>query len=283
MSTSKHISSVSELIDFGWGKNNHFPEIHSPYEYAGSTRYRKPDTHSTDRLSELPDSVLTHILSVRTSILGQRWRGFCCFIKCTTSTLFNEFQIETWITFAIDRNVRSIDLHCSELDARMPRCLFNCRTLVELRLEFCVITDAYEFLTYLLSGSPVIEELVFQSTNDFDSFKISSPTLKRLTLGLAIFRSDDLDCMLESDTPALVYLRSVDLSAGRIKSVELTSLVEANIHIFNNIKPQDSFIYSRLLVELIDRLRNVKCLKLVLTHSTEVCVKSIYQLIVYID
>ncbi|KAL8031802.1 hypothetical protein ABFS82_13G051600 [Erythranthe guttata] len=152
----------------------------------------------------------------------------------------------------------------------MPRCLFNCRTLVELRLEFCVITDAYEFLTYLLSGSPVIEELVFQSTNDFDSFKISSPTLKRLTLGLAIFRSDDLDCMLESDTPALVYLRSVDLSAGRIKSVELTSLVEANIHIFNNIKPQDSFIYSRLLVELIDRLRNVKCLKLVLTHSTEI-------------
>ncbi|EYU41159.1 hypothetical protein MIMGU_mgv1a026274mg, partial [Erythranthe guttata] len=276
MSTSKHISSVSELIDFGWGKNNHFPEIHSPYEYAGSTRYRKPDTHSTDRLSELPDSVLTHILSVRTSILGQRWRYLWSHVPnllfdCEGQRYHKEgfFQIETWITFAIDRNVRSIDLHCSELDARMPRCLFNCRTLVELRLEFCVITDAYEFLTYLLSGSPVIEELVFQSTNDFDSFKISSPTLKRLTLGLAIFRSDDLDCMLESDTPALVYLRSVDLSAGRIKSVELTSLVEANIHIFNNIKPQDSFIYSRLLVELIDRLRNVKCLKLVLTHSTE--------------
>ncbi|KAL7087298.1 hypothetical protein ACP275_13G059800 [Erythranthe tilingii] len=169
----------------------------------------------------------------------------------------------------------------------MPRCIFNCRTLV----EFCVITDmggamclprlkklrlisvqydAYEFLTDLLSGSPVIEELVFQSTNDFDSCRISSSTLKRLTLDLDIFGSNDLDCMLELDTPALVYLRLVDMSARRIKYVELTSLVEANIDIYNNIRAQGGFIYSRLLVELIYRLRNVKCLKLVLTHSTEI-------------
>ncbi|KAL9145928.1 hypothetical protein ABFS82_13G077200 [Erythranthe guttata] len=127
-----------------------------------------------DRLSDLPDSVLTHILSflptkfsVRTSILGQRWRHLWTYVPnldfdCSDQTIIDEvlsthkFQsintfrlssnspkrtdpwiISTWINIAIDRNIRKLDLCFFDYTICLPNRLFTCKTLVDLRLDSC--------------------------------------------------------------------------------------------------------------------------------------------------
>ncbi|XP_012841486.1 PREDICTED: putative FBD-associated F-box protein At3g50710 [Erythranthe guttata] len=80
-----------------------------------------------------------------------------------------------------------------------------------------------ELLPHLLSGCPVLEELSVELFIDYSSCKISSHTVKMLY----------------------------------IKCGELTALIEADIYICNNVKPEDGFLYSRSLMEFIDRLHNV--------------------------
>ncbi|KAL7087708.1 hypothetical protein ACP275_13G084800 [Erythranthe tilingii] len=129
---------------------------------------------SLDRLSDLPDSVLTHILSflptkfsVRSSILGQRWRHLWTYVPnldfdCSDQTIIDKvlsthkFQsintfrlsskpvnrtdpwiISTWINIAIDRNIRKLDLCFFDYTICLPNRLFTCKTLVDLRLDSC--------------------------------------------------------------------------------------------------------------------------------------------------
>ncbi|CAA0808517.1 Putative FBD-associated F-box protein [Striga hermonthica] len=130
---------------------------------------------SIDRLSSLPDEVISHILSflptmwsVATSILGKRWRFLWAHVPCLdfsgvdfnddgtqdsdiihrvilrheakrmdTLTLCdlncNDYQLETLITAAIDRGIQNLYL---ELDFdTFPRCIFNCKTIVDLKLD----------------------------------------------------------------------------------------------------------------------------------------------------
>ncbi|KAL7087272.1 hypothetical protein ACP275_13G057600 [Erythranthe tilingii] len=138
---------------------------------------KKPNALPIDRLSYLPDSILCHILSflpatsnsVATSILSRRWRYLWSYVpnlffnyensdtinrvlllrklhNISTFSLFdgtkrNYHQIETWITFAGERNVQNIDIYLTvHLDS--PRCLFTCKTLIDLTLHRCgVVPD----------------------------------------------------------------------------------------------------------------------------------------------
>ncbi|KAL9145906.1 hypothetical protein ABFS82_13G075300 [Erythranthe guttata] len=130
---------------------------------------------SIDRLSDLPDSVLTHILSflptnlsVRTSILGQRWRFLWAYVptldfhdenqeiinrvmllrRVQTINTFrlhfyldcSAYQLETWFTFAIMRGVQKLDLSLAyeeDTVSGLPGCIFTCETLVDLSLYYC--------------------------------------------------------------------------------------------------------------------------------------------------
>ncbi|EYU44905.1 hypothetical protein MIMGU_mgv1a018102mg, partial [Erythranthe guttata] len=187
---------------------------------------------------------------------------------------------------AIDRNVRSIDLYF--VDNRMlPGRILICQTLVDLILENCgsvpnlgsvvylpclkklhlmrVGFEADESLWNLISGCPVLEDLLIKLYVDFRSCKVSSPTVKK-----ARGRSSDNVTILtkqEVTTPwrYFVYLQLFHESAHRIETGPLTFLIEAYICIYNCIgSPEYSHysIFFRSVAELISGLHNVKCLKL---------------------
>ncbi|EYU44908.1 hypothetical protein MIMGU_mgv1a018174mg [Erythranthe guttata] len=280
---------------------------------------------SVDRLSDLPDSLLCHILSflptrfsVRTSILGQRWRHLWSYVtnlvfrnnsqdainkvlylhkhrnintfSLTDGVGCNVNQIGTWITYAVARNVQNLDLYCCRYKIALPRCLFTCETLVDLKLDSCGVIpnggaagalflprlkklhlirlryEAEESLPHLLSGCPMLEELTVCLFVSSYPRKISSPTIKRLAISLH----------LDDRHPALVYLKLFAFSIPYIKCGALTDLTEADIYIWDYIKNGDRFLYSRSVVEFIGGLHNVKCLRLELSHCTEVCIRSLF-------
>ncbi|KAL8031805.1 hypothetical protein ABFX02_13G052500 [Erythranthe guttata] len=129
---------------------------------------------SIDRLSDLPDSIICHILSflpttkntVATSILARRWRYprsyvpnlifdhpddstiidrvlFLHELQCVDTFCFtvtdccNDHQFETRIKFAVDRNVKNLHIHFYRQNSirALPGCVFTCKTLVDLRLR----------------------------------------------------------------------------------------------------------------------------------------------------
>ncbi|KAL7129240.1 hypothetical protein ABFS83_13G052000 [Erythranthe nasuta] len=134
---------------------------------------------SIDRLSDLPDSILCHILSflpttkntVATCILARRWRYLWSYVpnlifdsddenidrvlllhklQCVDTFRFtvidcNDHQLETRIKFAVDRNVKNLHINFYRQNSirALPGCLFTCKTLVDLRL--------WNFSTFLSS------------------------------------------------------------------------------------------------------------------------------------
>ncbi|KAL9145551.1 hypothetical protein ABFS82_13G051300 [Erythranthe guttata] len=291
---------------------------------------KKQNAVPIDRLSDLPDSILSHILSflpatsksVATSILSRRWRYLWSYVpnlffyyensdtinrvlllrklhSINTFSLFdctkrNYHQIHTWITFAVERNVQNIEIYLTvHLDS--PRCLFTCKTLIDLTLHRCgVVPDRgsivflphlkrlrlihvkYEgddSLSHLISGCPVLEDLVLRLCIDYCSCKISSPTIKSLDVSCHFDKESENQNYnkVEINTPALVYLELLDYANQHIKCGALTSLIEADIEIdCSSINPDDSFLYSRSLVGFFDGLCNVRFLKLDLSQCTKI-------------
>ncbi|XP_012842067.1 PREDICTED: putative FBD-associated F-box protein At5g56440 [Erythranthe guttata] len=270
------------------------------------SRKRVKHSQSIDRISDLPDSVICHILSflrtkfsVRTSILCRRWMHLWAYVP---NLLFHtenqeiDYQLQTWVTFAVVRNVQKLYLcFLSKEDVRgfLPRCLFTCKTLVAMRLRSCGVIpvrraavclpllkklhliyvrfEADESLTHLISGCPVLRELSIKLSHAMAYCNVSSPTIKRLMLD---FKSDGT--RLEINTPAVKYLKISDSFSEHIKCGVLNSLTKADINLINDENKPDYFLYSRSLLELIDRFRNVKCLKLVLSYCPKIIDSVVY-------
>ncbi|KAL7129588.1 hypothetical protein ABFS83_13G077900 [Erythranthe nasuta] len=281
---------------------------------------------SVDRLNDLPDPLICHILSflptkssVRTSVLGQRWRHLWTYVPNLDFSRANEDfidkvmslhripdiitfrlkelmaecngnQIERWLSFAIERNVQNLELYYPPKNV-LPQCLFTCQTLVDLRIYMCgtiivggtvflprlkklslihVRFDADESLPHLLSGCPVLEDLVVESLC-LVYFNISSPTLKSLCFKSDGYRFNNIDDRLAINTPALRYLKIDDCLSNHIETGPLTSLLEADIKLHNHKKKQNNLVYSRSALEFIDSLRNTKCLTLNLAFNAKVC------------
>ncbi|CAA0808504.1 Unknown protein [Striga hermonthica] len=259
---------------------------------------------SIDRLSSLPDDVIYHILSflptkrsVATSILGKRWRFLWAHVPCLdfseddfleegtqasdiihrvilqhkaksldTLTLRsindNEYRLETLMTTVIDRGVQNLYL---QLDFSIfPRCILNCKTIVDLFLDFyraplsavynvslpslkkfrvySVVCENDESLPHFLSGCPSLEELYMELTAvgggsfDYDyvgCINISSPTLKTLKLDLYnLTRPSNFKHRMIINAPALTYLQLYGYYLKCI-TVPITtiSLVEADIRL----------------------------------------------------
>ncbi|KAL8031803.1 hypothetical protein ABFS82_13G051700 [Erythranthe guttata] len=283
-------------------------------EAAKQYSRRRRRNPSIDRLSDLPDSILCHILSflpttkntVATSILARRWRVLSLHKLQTIDTFrlsenvtWLDHKLEKWISIAVNRNVQTIDV-CISVFLRLDsfREVANVEDigggfvflplLKKLHMNFihpesggylnwplppdCV--DGY--LPRLLSGCPVLEELVVRLNVYFNPCKISSPTIKRLTVEL-IFEFDDpyfednyyYRLEIDTHTPALVYLQLIDCATQYLKFGALNSLLEADICINGYaVEAQDDLLYARYVVEFIDKLRNVKCLKIdLLNHG----------------
>ncbi|CAA0808573.1 Unknown protein [Striga hermonthica] len=285
---------------------------------------------SIDRLSSLPDVIVCHILSfvdtklsVATSVLGKRWRFLWAHVPCLdfggydfrkegtqasdivhrvllrhkakrmdTLTLynlkFNEYQLETLITTAIDRSIRNLYL---ELDFdTFPEYLFNCKTIVDLKLACYrvslsdvgnvslpslkkfhvsnVVCENDEALPRFLSGCPSLEELnmTFTSVEEsdyMDCINISSPTIQTLELDVGdLTCPSNLEYRMIINAPALRYLQVVDYDLECITfPIKMIFLVDADIYFldysFSDLKPSYNYI-----VKFLHSLCHVKCLKI---------------------
>ncbi|KAL6535705.1 hypothetical protein OROHE_012549 [Orobanche hederae] len=275
---------------------------------------------SVDRLSALPDVVVCHILSflptkisVSSSILARRWKflwahvptlhfegkvdsdvihrimllhkvkNMDTFRLCHLHYICNEYQLETWISTVIERNIRNIDLR---LGTTTPRCLFTCKTLVDLRVNLCTFPpssgavslpslkklylydaeyNADEALPHLLSGCPVLEELILMK-GTIDRFlrrlSISSPTIKRLTVNFPCSRYDfcNPEYKVVINAPALMYLNVIDCSYEHISISPMASLIEADVCL-NNDSVQHNYWSSFSIERLFSCFHSVKFLK----------------------
>ncbi|KAK6134496.1 hypothetical protein DH2020_031730 [Rehmannia glutinosa] len=198
---------------------------------------------SMDRLSALPDDIICHILSflptkisAATSILSRRW-GFL------------------WIC------VKKLDLWLEH--ATLPRCLFTCKTLVDLtlydgcvgmpssgpvflpslkKLHVCRVKyQDVEAFPQLLSGCPVLEELIIRY-NYLDCFNISSPTIKRLTVQC---ERNNFDSSVKINAPELRHLQLRDIAfAGSIVKFDNLTKLELGVE----------FCFLMKLLEIADNL-----------------------------
>ncbi|KAK6134386.1 hypothetical protein DH2020_031875 [Rehmannia glutinosa] len=284
-----------------------------------STKRQKQNPPSVDRLSGLPDAVICQILSflptkrsVATSILAKRWRFLWTHVpnldfdgenhniinrvimlhKVQSLTTFRlrytynceDYEFETWITIAIARNVQNLDIRL-DYQFMLPRCLFTCKTLVNLTLHNCVCipsSDAVslpslkklgfysvryqvdEALPHLLSCCPVLEELIIDGIVDTDLFcyDIFSPTIKVLNVFLFYHRFGyDPNVEIKINAPALRYLQLRDYVCKQISAQMLTSLIQANI-VCCCFHDGEHDYYFQSVVKFIDSLCNVKYLKL---------------------
>ncbi|KAK6133931.1 hypothetical protein DH2020_032323 [Rehmannia glutinosa] len=199
----------------------------------------------------------------------------------------SEHETETWISTVISRNVQYFDINLNYRCLRLPQCLFTCKTVVNLTIHNCAgipsSGDIYlpslkklglyyvkygtdEAILHLLSGCPMLEELIIDEIADQDlgCFNISSPTIKSLEVNFPCesFEFDNPDYRVKINAPALRYLKVYDCSYEQMSLSPLTSLIEAEIHFKYYSLEVDYSIYTRCVFKFLDSLCNVKCLKL---------------------
>ncbi|KAL7129242.1 hypothetical protein ABFS83_13G052200 [Erythranthe nasuta] len=244
----------------------------------------KRNTVPIDRLTDLPDSVICHILSflstqesVATSILSRRWRYLWSYvpnlffrnenqgtidrvISLHKLQTINSFSIrkddwendqldslDSFAAFAVGRNVRKIDLYfyCEE---PLPRCLFTCKTLVFLSLNCCglVVVSSVACLPRLKILR--LMNLDYEADECIPNLISGCPVLEELTI-----KSDgDMDyCNVSSPTIKKLFLDFMNdgYHGGR------ANMLEINIPSLEYLKIHDSFT------------ENIKCG--VLTSLTE--------------
>ncbi|KAK9757574.1 hypothetical protein RND81_01G171400 [Saponaria officinalis] len=225
-------------------------------------------TNCRDRLSELPDEVIVHILSflptldaVRTMLLrhfrnlwtsvptlkfdldaytdgmirlhlyddlwttnGLISRAFLRFSEFVRNVLtlhkgptidtfhilidhfkghlFNQDvidDVQTWLTFAIDKGVQNLNFNFSSYDDIIPRCVFTSQSLVilslsEVKLEdqtqvhlgnlrklplFCVRGSDHAF-QQLISGCPSLQEPIIDNAKGLRNLNVTNPSVKKV-------------------------------------------------------------------------------------------------------
>ncbi|KAK8555678.1 hypothetical protein V6N13_046203 [Hibiscus sabdariffa] len=249
-----------------------------------------------DRLSDLPDAVLCHILSflptkisVATSVLSKRWTDLWRTVPALSfsSTEFRGgfvdhvykalamFQAQTiyrfslhfeptptvdalhiypWIITAVERNVQELKLNFGTSPGqlvRLPSPIFTCRTLVCLKLFDATFMDVpanvclpslrilqAERVYYpnegcfirLLSGSPILEELIIEKSSDkVLVLDINVPSLKRITVKRPSSQTGFYKLLINA--PMLETIKLFGLIGCDIRVGDLPNLVEATIHI----------------------------------------------------
>ncbi|CAA0815963.1 Putative FBD-associated F-box protein [Striga hermonthica] len=203
----------------------------------------------------------------------------------------NEHQLEKWISTAVERKIRNlhIDFDVNSI-ALLHRTLFTCKTVVNMRLDLfkdlpstgdlCLPSlkklhlshvkfEDDEALPHLLSGCPLLQELILDYMNDQFGYieydlryiNISSSTLKLLEVKMS--EANDLIYRIVIDAPALRCL-CTDCDLGRITILkDMVSLVEAEIRFdyCHDIFDIDNNESSNV-VHCFNRLRNINCLKI---------------------
>ncbi|KAK6118571.1 hypothetical protein DH2020_047684 [Rehmannia glutinosa] len=266
------------------GKRWRFLWAHVPnFDFDGETHSPESTMNFSDTINRV--MLLSKVQTINTFRLS-------CFDKC------RECEIETWLAAAIARNVQKFDLYIRCHDgffAGLPRCVFTCKTLVDLRLHGCDLGFiccgliislpslrklqfssvqfgcSDEALPRLLSGCPVLEELIIDGIVDrfLKCYIISSSSIKKLILDLkfdttCVFDSSSSAYKVEINAPLLRYFQLQDCSgmSDCFSEHTLASLIEADISFNNSKVAGEHHLYTLSVLEKIDLLCNVKYLKL---------------------
>ncbi|KAI7742258.1 hypothetical protein M8C21_033991, partial [Ambrosia artemisiifolia] len=222
-----------------------------------------------DRLSNLPEDTLSHILSlmptkfaVRTSILSKRW-----------SEWVKKASVSSWIDKAVQLNICELDIDVLYIE--LPLSLFTCKTLTKLRIAHGLPTLVWECPVNLPSlktldidnpsvnafelirGCPILESLSFEVIiyeEEEEDYIFNIPTLKRLKLTLQRLCS----CVTKNlvlNVPNLEYLFVGGMLGSLFVLDDLSSLVEASVS-FHCIQSDDMY------VEFLKGIRGVKSLSI---------------------
>ncbi|TYI96614.1 hypothetical protein E1A91_D01G085500v1 [Gossypium mustelinum] len=223
-----------------------------------------------DRVSDLPDSILCHILSflstkdaVVTSILSTRWRYLFTLLsnldfdlgeftssdrrpKSSSSKIFLSFVGK--MLFFHKTNVDKFRLKCGiRVDcchvygwilAAVWHALFACRTLVALKLDIHFVLDVPKGVHF-----PSLKTLfknLFTSCTNLEDVIIEKCNMENinnfnishhLLQSLTILHSNDSsNCWLIIDSPNLAYFKYIDHVVGRYSLENLQSIVSVDIH-----------------------------------------------------
>ncbi|KAM7515378.1 hypothetical protein LguiA_004961 [Lonicera macranthoides] len=153
-----------------------------------------------DRISSLPDGILTHIISflstkeaIQTSILSTRWKciwtynpkldvRLCYF--CLNSILGMQTQ-KSWISAAIRRKVRELVLSChyDQPPAKFHQSLFSCNSLVVLKLKLKVVLK-FPMVSICFPNLKVLELpwVLYKDNNSAQNVVSSCPILEDLSM-----------------------------------------------------------------------------------------------------
>ncbi|KAK8490643.1 hypothetical protein V6N13_141666 [Hibiscus sabdariffa] len=221
----------------------------------------------------------------------------------------NDSHVCGWISAALWRGLKEIDLVFAPKSSIIPMLLFTSKTLVTLKLEFPFLmtvpvhvnlpslkTLELKLIKFeddgsvkrLLSSCPVLEDLSISGCDmqNMKCLKISNPTLKSLTLvfncNLLEFQLFFFKLAIVIDLPSLVYLKYEGFRAKSYSVGNMPCLVRADI----NFSGKEIIYHRHGLVELFEGLGNVKSLRLtinpkalpILSHKRFVALQNLLHL-----
>ncbi|KAL3652529.1 hypothetical protein CASFOL_002210 [Castilleja foliolosa] len=208
----------------------------------------------------------------------------------------SEYELDSWITTDIDRNVQLINLGFDLFRKyKLPQCFFTCKTLVGVTLYHCggipsgssgaiympnlknlllygFYYEVEEALPRFLSGCPVLEDLTLIRIGDIwigdilGCLNISSPSIKRLKVDIP-FESSDFghpQDMVIINAPALEHLDVCVCSYEHVSiSSKTTSIVEVIIQFDQyGLDARDYFYTRRQVLKFLNSVRSIKRVKL---------------------
>ncbi|KAL3651740.1 hypothetical protein CASFOL_004742 [Castilleja foliolosa] len=225
-------------------------------------------------------SFLSTKISVQTSILARRWRFLWAHVpnldldsKYFDSTMSFSSTINKVMLIRKEQSINTVSINCEDFYFDFDE--YELETLISSAIQ-CNVQNLYldisnlfwlpqyEALPHLLSGCPVLEELKVHRIvgRDLDSCYISSPTLERLSIDFPLVESGH--GRLKINAPRLGYISIYDCSYDQISLSPMPYLTEAHIHfhIYASEMESDIYVYSRAVLKFIDSFCKLKCLKL---------------------
>ncbi|XVF77570.1 hypothetical protein PTKIN_Ptkin14bG0055700 [Pterospermum kingtungense] len=206
-----------------------------------------------DRLRSLPDDVIFHILSylhrheaIRLTLLSRRWRSLFAWTAFLTLDYGSSILRDHWVCYPPLPCVQELEIrlrgHSQFNHLHSASFLFNCNTLVRLKLKLCqyftlVVPDTVnlpklrvlhleqikfsddESIQRIFSGCCVLEELVVKGwkLGHTRQFSVSSPTLKILILRSLICSYPNQELVIYA--PSIDYFEHLDFgpTSPRVK------------------------------------------------------------------
>ncbi|XP_010057500.2 F-box/LRR-repeat protein 25 isoform X3 [Eucalyptus grandis] len=259
-------------------------------------------------------SFMTTKDAVKTSILSKRWRStwtsnqymsfslplgsilksFITFVdsvllRCTAIKakrfLYDgpcfaliQSSLDRWLQFAIKHGVEEVSVNLRYLrykDFLLPRILFCCTTLVNLRVSQCCFrvfgtvnwcslkTLRIDYanlnndgMMRVLGGSPVLEFLELKSCVGVKHIMVESKSFRELVIDSHVFRGRA--SMLKISAPHLLRLRLLGNSrGGEFRLDEVSSLIEAELNFNMKIALNKVKARANLVKGLLKKLHHV--------------------------